>query len=218
MNITRALEAENGLAVVDNDGTAGVFITGGSASPVGLDLPQKSIYFQAITGGIVIWQKFGNAPSEWQLYTGDALSFDPLTTPLISTTVSDAIRESITISSASASPGFSLGDAGNTVNSWLKRVGGAPSNKTGLPVNLANAKIVGLNFGAEDPSTATLEIYEHEGDSINITLLASVVIPNVRTENFSLDISVTQGKQLAVFVNGNVKNPGVDLQLQGNVS
>ena len=116
---------------------------------------------------------------------------------------------------ASASPGYSLGASGNTVNAWLKRVGGATSNKTGLPVNLVNAKIIGVNFGAEDPSTADLNIYWHEGGSVNLTFLETVTIPNVRTHNAIVDINIPQGKQIAVFLNGNSKNPGVDLQLSG---
>lgn len=120
----------------------------------------------------------------------------------------------------SASPGFSLGRSGNTPNgTWLLRTGGVPSNKTGLPVNLTSPYIVGVNVGNEDITTFDVEIYEHAGDEVNLTLIGTVSIVAARTGTFSVNWPITTGRQLAALISaGSAKNPGVDLQLSGATS
>jgi len=120
---------------------------------------------------------------------------------------------------SSASPGFSFGRSGNaTAGSWLLRTGGVPSNKTGIPVAILNAKIVLLIVSNENVSSFDITVYEHEGDSIGLTPLVTRSVIASRTDFFVLDVSASIGKQLAVQItHGSAKNLGVDLQLKGEV-
>ncbi len=144
--------------------------------------------------------------------------FDPTGTDLTATKIGDAIREAITIAGASASPGFSFGRSANVaVGTWLQIVGGVPSNRTGIPVAIENAELILVSVGNENLSTFEITIYEHDGDSINLTTLTTVSMINERTNTFVLSVAVTTGKQLAArLTNGAAKNVGVSLQLKGN--
>ena len=119
----------------------------------------------------------------------------------------------------SASPGFSFGRSGNTPSgTWLLRPGSVPSNKTGIPIGFSSPKITLIAVGNELVSTFDIQIYEHEGDEVNLTLLTTVSIVSSRTATFNVDVPATAGRQLAVHVSsGSCKNPGVDIQLSGGV-
>ena len=134
--------------------------------------------------------------------------------------VQEALEQQNQQVAVSASPGFSLGQSGNVnTNSWLNRVGNIPSNITGLPVRLYNAKVVGLSVGCENADTFDVSVYEHEGDEINLTLIGTVSVVTSRTETFTVDWTVTTGRQLAARLTaGSGKNVGVDMQLSGSVT
>lgn len=59
-DINEAFEADNGFTVID-----GPFITGGVSSPVGLDLPENTIYYQETSIGVKTWQKYGSDTTNW---------------------------------------------------------------------------------------------------------------------------------------------------------
>lgn len=145
-------------------------------------------------------------------------AFDPTSTAIVSTKIGDAIREVSVTAGASASPGYSFGRSANAgPGAWLLRTGSVPSNKTGIPVAITNPSLSLISIGNENINTFDVGIYEHEGDEINLTLLATVSVINKRTENFDVDIPVTSGRQLAAKVeSGSAKNIGVSLQLKGN--
>lgn len=71
MDISKAHEVEQGL-LVEN----GPFYTGGTASPVGLDLPTGAFYLQDTTTGVKIWRKFGSTTSEWRELSAQDIPFD----------------------------------------------------------------------------------------------------------------------------------------------
>ena len=143
------------------------------------------------------------------------IAFDNTGTDFTADTVQDALTEA----GASASPGFNFGRAGNaSAGTWLQITGGVPSNKAGITVALTNAEIKGIFVANENISTFDLEIYEHEGDSINLTLLDTVSIVTARSASFSVMVPVTTGRQLAIQISsGTAKNINVGLQLSGSV-
>ena len=149
-----------------------------------------------------------------------AAAFDPGSTPLTSTTIGDAIRETITITSAAASPGFSFGRSGNlSQNTWLRRPGNVPSNRAGVTINITNPVITKVACANRNNETFDVEIWEHEGNSVNLTLLGTVSIVNATSESFDVSFPATNGKQLPVRLGAtsstNVRDLGVDLTLQG---
>lgn len=149
----------------------------------------------------------------------DSVSFDPTGTDLISQTSGEAIRELATTLGVSASPGFQFGRGGNlAANTWLNVVGGVPSNRAGITVSLTNPIITNVYVASENADTYDVDIYEHEGDEVNLTLLGSVSVISTRSDTFSVSIIATEGRQLAArIVNGSAKNCNVGLQLQGSI-
>jgi len=147
----------------------------------------------------------------------EQIPFDNDTNGFTAEDVQAAIEEAKNTAAPGASPAFSLGRSGNTPpGSWLLRVGGPPSNKTGIPIRAGSPKIIGISVGNEDVNTFDVEVYEHEGDEINLTLLTTVSVVAARTGTFSVNVSCTQGRQLAAKItSGSAKNPGVDFELEG---
>jgi hypothetical protein len=143
--------------------------------------------------------------------------FDNSTNEFEATNVQDAIEEI----GVSASPGFGFGRSGNvTSGTWLLRTGSVPSNKTGVTMGINNPKLKQIDIGNEDISTFDIGIYEHEGNEINLTLLATVSVVSARTGSFTVldfgEVIATQGRQLAVRITaGSAKNLGVDVTLIG---
>ena len=135
----------------------------------------------------------------------------------IPTDSGNTVQEELDNLKNASSPAFSLGRPGNCPNgTWLYRTGSVPSNKTGIPVRTANPKIVGVSVGNENITSFDVEIYEHEGNEVNLTLLTTVNIVAARTATFNINVAATQGRQLAgKIVNGSAKNPGVDFELEG---
>ena len=120
---------------------------------------------------------------------------------------------------ATSTPGFSFGRGGNAAaNSWYIN-NEVPSNLVGIPIGTSNSEITEIWCGSENTDTYDVEIYEHEGDEVNLTLLTTVSIVANRTQNFTgLTVSVTTGRQIAVkIVNGNAKNPKVFVIIKGTL-
>lgn len=144
--------------------------------------------------------------------------FDTTENTFSSTNVQDAIEEI----GASASPGYGFGRQGNVGNNtWLLRSGGVPSNKTGVEVSITNPVLSRIDIGNENINTFDVSIYEHEGDEINLTLLATVSVVSARSATFDESnfgtINITSGRQVAVRVtSGSAQNLGVDITLKGS--
>lgn len=71
MDISKALEAEEGFLVED-----GPFYTGGTASPIGLDLPTNTLYLQDTASGVLIFRKFGAGVNDWRQLSAQDVPFD----------------------------------------------------------------------------------------------------------------------------------------------
>lgn len=149
----------------------------------------------------------------------ESVPFDGTGTDLLSTEVGPAIRELAETVGVSASPGFQFGRSGNLPsNTWLGVVGGVPSNKAGITVALSNPIITQIFVASEEIDTYDVEVFEHEGNEVNLTSLGTVSIVASRSGSFSVSFSVTSGRQLACkIINGSAKNCNVGLQLQGSV-
>lgn len=71
MDISKAHEVEQGI-LVEN----GPFYTGGTTSPVGLDLPTGTFYLQTTAGGALIWRKYGANATDWRELSAQDVPFD----------------------------------------------------------------------------------------------------------------------------------------------
>lgn len=145
--------------------------------------------------------------------------FDPTGSDLVSTDVDAALKELDDQVGVSASPGFSWGRSGNlSTNTWLQN-DGVSSNRAGRTVNLVDPFITAVSVANEDINTFTVTFYEHDGDSINLSIIGSVNIVAARSLQAFVNLPVTQGKQLAVRITaGDAKNVVVGLQLSGSVA
>lgn len=125
-----------------------------------------------------------------------SVPFDNSTNDFESEDVQAALEEI----GASASPGFSWGRSGNNNSgTWLNNEGVA-SNRTGRFVFINNPELSFIFVSSRNQSTYTISVYEHEGNSINLTLLDSLTVTSSRGGFKSTSISVTQGRQLAIQV------------------
>lgn len=144
------------------------------------------------------------------------VEFDNTGTDFTSTDVQGALEEI----GASASPGFSFGRSFANNGTWLRRVGEIPSNRTGVTIGIQNPVVAQIFVSNRNIETYTVGIYEHEGNSINLTLLGTVSVTSARGDSFNVNFSATQGRQLAVrieTVTGSLQQPGVDIILKGNI-
>jgi hypothetical protein len=143
--------------------------------------------------------------------------FDNSTNGFSSDNTQDAIAEI----GASASPGFSFGRSGSlSQNTWLRRPGNVPSNRAGVTIPIANPVITKVSCSNRNVETYDIEIYEHEGNEVNLTLLTTLSVVSARGAIFNVNISATEGKQLAARLGntstGNVRDLGVDVVLKGD--
>jgi hypothetical protein len=119
------------------------------------------------------------------------------------------------------SPGYIFGRAAfNSAGDWLRSPGGVASNKSAVPVNVVDPVIVRVSSGTEDLNTYTIEVYEHDGDSINLTLLTSLSVTASRTgDSGDISVAATQGKQLAVKISsGTARNITTQVVIKGTTS
>ncbi len=73
IDVNRAHDIDHGLLINDpNSGNnlLGPFFTGGPNEPIGLNLPESTVYVQNKDDGILIWRKFGNDVSDWCIHDG----------------------------------------------------------------------------------------------------------------------------------------------------
>lgn len=149
--------------------------------------------------------------------TAETLFFDNTSNGFSSDDVQGAIEEI----GASASPGFSFGRNGSlSQNTWLRRPGNVPSNRAGVTINIDNPVITNIACANRNVETFDVEIYEHEGNQVNLTLLGTVNVIASTSQIFNVNFPATKGRQLAVRLGststGNVRDLGVDLTLLGN--
>jgi len=147
----------------------------------------------------------------------EEIPFDNDSNGFLSEDVQGAIEEI----GASASPGFSFGRSGTlNQNTWLRRPGNVPSNRAGVTIGINNPIITSVACANRNVETYEVEIYEHEGNSVNLTLLGTVTVVGKTSDVFTVNFPATKGKQLAVRLGntstGNVRDLGVDLQLIGS--
>ena len=148
---------------------------------------------------------------------------DTIQTPLSGTSdvqdVIDWLKNQVAIS---ASPGFTWGRSGNiNSNTWLLN-DSVPSNKSGRTVFLLNASVTRI-FVANQDATAgiAVEVYTHDGDSVNLTLLGTVTTAAQRSNTFNVSYSVAYNKQLAIRLSNtsvSAKNLVIGCLLQGTIS
>ena len=144
-----------------------------------------------------------------------SVPFDNSTNGFQSSDVQGALEEI----GASASPGFSFGRSSASAGPWLNRVGEIPSNRTGVTIGIADPVVTQVFVACENVETFTVGIYEHDGDSVNLSLLGTVSVAAARVGNFVVNFPTNTLKQLAVRVissTGTVQNLGVDVILTGS--
>lgn len=145
------------------------------------------------------------------------VTFNNTSNGFAATDIQSAIEES----GASASPGFSFGRSGTvTGNTWLRRPGNVPSNRAGVTIPINNPVISEVSCSNRNVDSYTLEIWEHEGDLTNDTLLGTVSITSARGGVFTVSFPSSKGKQIAVRLangGGSVRDLGVDVVIKGSV-
>lgn len=146
--------------------------------------------------------------------------FDNSTNGFSSTDTQAAIEELQNAVLTSASPGFSFGRSGvTTANTYLQNET-VPSNISGRWVYLNNGTVTDVYITNELTTTYTMEVYYHDGNAVNLTLLGAVTVTAAKGAHFAVNWPVPNDKQIAVKVAASSanspKNVVCGLQLTGN--
>lgn len=130
-----------------------------------------------------------------------SIPFDNSTNGYVSTEVQGAIEELNYIVATSASPGFTWGRSGNVnQNTWLLN-DSVPSNLSGRTVFLNNAVVEKIFIANQDATAGIIiEIYSHDGDSVNLALIGTVTTLATRSNTFTVNLPIALNKQLAMKV------------------
>lgn len=91
IDVLKAFAVANGITI--NESTDGPFITGGPSSPIGLDLPTSTFYLQTVSGGVLIWRKFGAGVNDWRQLSAQDIPFNNSGVKFNSTDTFEAIKE-----------------------------------------------------------------------------------------------------------------------------
>ena len=167
MNVNKAYEAENGF-LVEN----GPFYTGGSSSPVGLDLPTKTLYLQTTASGILLWRKFNTGVNDWRQLSAQDIPFDKTGLKFNATDIRSALDElrnntilPLVALTSSASGNYNV----STFGSNLHVVSGSATNYS---VTLPDATLmfIGRVFEIVNSSSQTIQVKDNSG-----TVLANLI-------------------------------------------
>lgn len=155
----------------------------------------------------------------WIKDVASSLFFDNSTNGLVSDNVQDAIEEINQTVLTSASPGFSFGRSGNvSIGAYLQNET-VPSNVSGRWVYISDAKVTRVFVSNENTTTYKMNVYSHDGNEVNLTLLGSVTVTAAKGGAFTVSWPVATNKQLAVRVApdspNSAKNVVCGLELSG---
>lgn len=186
---TKSFDVENGFGITPDQDQL-IFYTGGTVDPRtggGVPAPMGSVFRRTNADTFI---KTGVGDADWTL--------DGLGSAVVTQT-------------------GDFGKSGNAAaNAFLNRAGNIPSNVSGIPIMVSVGAIKSVSCGQEDIATYDIEIYEHEGDFVNATLLFTLTVTAARSGSaHGLNISVTQDNQLAAKTLDNVKNVGCTVAMKG---
>ena len=122
------------------------------------------------------------------------------------------------IESTTASLSMNFGKNGNVSNNtYIPRTGGVSSNIIGLPVLLNNSFLRAAEAQNEDTTTFDLEIFKHDGNGVNLTVIHTIEVVSANGKlDSGLNISVETNKQIGCQITGgSAKNIGVSLIFKG---
>jgi hypothetical protein len=137
---------------------------------------------------------------------------DSVQTPLSGTDdvqeMLDYLKNQVAVS---ASPGFTWGRSGNvSTGTWLLN-DSVPSNTSGRLIFLNSAEIVKIFIANEDATILSVDIYSHDGNSVNLTLLGTVTTAATRNNTFTVSYSVALNKQIGLRLSPSSANSGKNM-------
>jgi hypothetical protein len=113
----------------------------------------------------------------------------------------------------SSSPGFTYGRSGTLPSSTWLLADTVPCNLSGRVNFLNNCKIVRIVSANQVADVIKIGVYSHDGDEVNLTLLATVTTAATKTNIFTVSVSVPYNKQLAVRVEPNSPSSGKNMEV-----
>jgi len=78
MDVSKAFSVDNGFIIDEENG--GPFITGGTASPIGLDLPTSTIYVRPTATGVETWKKYNTGVNDWREISAQDIPYAKMST------------------------------------------------------------------------------------------------------------------------------------------
>jgi hypothetical protein len=190
-----------------------------SAQFTGDEIADAASLTAAILAGTLTWKKTSGGSTEL------AANYDPdwVRVDLANKGTGDIGDRAVTFKdlelsiAVSASPGFTWGRSGNVTSGAYLLNDTVPSNTAGRIVPVAGGFITKIIVACELADTFTVSVFKRVGASF--TLLTSVNMVAQRTGEFTANIAVTLGDELAVQLStGSAKNVVVGVVIRGAVS
>lgn len=202
-DITRAFETKYGFRLEN-----GLFITGGTASPVGLDLPVDTVYARDTANGIVFWHKFNTGVNDWEIYPASKISFDPTGTSLAATDMQAALAELDAQPGGGASIQYMVGFhyRGNVDDKKYLEYLGRPSDRRPFVIpNTITLKEISASIRKTDTITFSIRKNGTEVTTIAISAAKKAVVTGLSISFAANDEVTVRGKT------GDGKEPAVNL-------
>jgi hypothetical protein len=214
MDISKAFSTESGIIIDEQNG--GPFFTGGTASPVGLDLPTQTVYVRPTANGPEIWRKFGAGVNDWRILS--AQDIFALNSLLQNSNV-QAVLDSLGAGGGSGvSMTLQFGQGGNTSQNSYLPSGGIPSNIVGFPIGLSSPVLRSIYLGNENIRTGNVVIQQRypalTGSWVTIYTL-SLLNEQYKAAK-GLSVILQEDGELAVFTEISLKSAKVVLNVKGN--
>ena len=157
-------------------------------------------------------------PTEHQLIA-DEIPYNNTASGLVAEELQAAVDEMSSGGGGGASPGYILGDGGNSTKGTYLSNAGVPSNIVGIPIGVTNPRLKQITLGNQNSNIWSVTIVEHDG--VTFTDITTVEVnPAARGAIFNVDFPLTKGKELAARIADNsassAKNAKVTCILKGS--
>ena len=134
----------------------------------------------------------------------------------------EAIEENREQILKSASPGFTFGRPNVIFNNTFLFNEGVSSNMSGRTMGFLDAELIKITYNTRDEASYDIQIYQHDGNFQNATLITTQTVNNNNKGSFDLtNVSLTIDRQFAIRINnitsGRVRDIMIDLNVKGRV-
>ena len=193
-----------------------LYLTQGSASPMGSPAPINTWYFR--TGANhTLWYKYGSGDNDWrQVHASEITAFDTSLLPNdngYNSTVQAILTKLLAGDTPAVSQTMIFGDGGNSTSGSYLPNQGVPSNVVGVPVGLSEAAL--RSFFLDNENTRTGNVFVEADGVVVYTAALNNQSKIIVT---GLNIPIATNSEVSVRLGVSLKNAKVVLNINGDAA